>query len=133
MYLSTFPVGYSGSKPTVTKKITNCNKKRIPHVVEKKCHILFCSGEIDSSTCSRDLGVDDFSYKQQLANRIEVSLAHFCLVLFKVQNHCPCYLPFLWSETICVVFFCKFVQFFALILSIRLRVVIRHKSLRNPS
>ena len=64
VYLSTAPVGYSGSLSTVNE--TNCNKKvtlkkkshelhqlhsDVSHhdVLEEGCHLLYCSGEMGSS------------------------------------------------------------------------------------
>ena len=66
VYLSTHNVGYSGSLSTVNE--TNCQQKRsletahfqfrsdLSHhdVLEEGCHLLYCSGEMGSSTCSPD-------------------------------------------------------------------------------
>ena len=108
---------------------TNCNKKNITLkksyelisnsiqtcpttiVLEEGCHILYCCGEIGSSTCSPDSWCRRFFHRDS-SSKI-VSKFHKPIFASFVQSEIPLSLVsslFLWSETICMVFFCKFVQ-----------------------
>ena len=87
VFLSTHPVGYSGSLSTVNE--TNCNKKSIKQIYERTSNsiqtclttmrlkmnaIVFV--DLDGDALQLVLlvrGVDDFSSRQRLENQIEVS------------------------------------------------------------
>ena len=96
VYLSTPPVGYSGSPSTVNE--TNCNKERFELLEKtmltsnsiqtcpttmrlKKDTIVFV--DIDGDALQLVLltrGGNGFCERQQLENRIEASWAHLCLI-----------------------------------------------------
>ena len=87
VYLSTPPVGYSGSLSTVNDPITITkriliNFKNSYELISNSRSAIHCSvldGE-SLQLVSLIRGVDDFSERQQLENRIEVSQTHFCLI-----------------------------------------------------
>ena len=107
VYLSTLPVGYSGSPSIVNE--TNCNNQKITfkkilwahfqfhsdlshHDVLEECHILHCSGEIGSSTCSPDSRSRRFLIETAARKSDRSLMGTFLLDLFKVRYHCPWYL-----------------------------------------
>ena len=85
-------------------------------VLEEGCHLLYCSGEIGSSTCSPDSRCRRFLI-ETAALKSDRSFIGPCLPdLFKVRYHLSLVSsPFLWSKFTSMVFFCKFVQLFALL------------------
>ena len=85
-------------------------------VLEEGCHLLYCSGEIGSSTCSPDSRCRRFLI-ETAALKSDRSFIGPCLPdLFKVRYHLSLVSsPFLWSKFTSMVFFCKFVHLFALL------------------
>ena len=130
VYVSTPPVGKSGSPSTVNE--SNCNKKNTSKkilwahfqfhsdlsqqdVLEEGCHLLYCSGEMGSSTCSPDSRCRRFLIDSSSNIR---SKSHKPIFAWLVQNEIPFSLVssiFLLWEMIRMVFFCKFVHLFSLL------------------
>ena len=107
VYLSTLPVGYSGSLSTVNE--TNSNERGrlgeflwahfqfhsdLSHhdVLEEGCHLLYCSGEMGSSTCSPDSRWRRFLAETAARKSDRSFIGPFLPDLFKVRYHCPWYL-----------------------------------------
>ena len=129
VYLSTPSVGSSGSLSTANE--TNCNKRKITQkkwahfqfhsdlshhdVLEEGCHLLYCCGEIGSSTFSPDSRCRRFLTDS--SSKIG-SKFHRPIFAWLVQGELPLSFVtsmFFSSEMIRMVFFCKFVHLFALL------------------
>ena len=131
VYLSTPPVGYTGSTSTVNE--TNCNIKKnhfknlmrsfpihsdLSHhdVLEEGCHLLFCSGEMGSSTFSPDSWCRRFLIETAARKSDRSFIGPFFAWL--IQCEIPLSLvslKFLCIEMVRVIFFRKFVHLFALL------------------
>ena len=72
-------------------------------------------GEIGSSTWSPDSWCRRFLRETAARKSDRSFIGPFLRDLFKVRYHCPWYLLFPQSDTICMVFLCKFVSLFALL------------------
>ena len=131
VYLSTPPVGYSGSPSTVNE--TNCNKKvtfkkkyyelhqlqsDVSHneSLEEECHLLYCCGEIGSAISSPDSRWRRFFYRD-CSSKIW-SKSHWPVFAWLIQCEIPLSLvsfEFLCREMVRVILFCKFVHLYALL------------------
>ena len=133
------------TKPTVTKKsLKNAYELHQLHSdvshhesLEEGCHLLYCCGEIGSATCSPDSRWRRFLRETAARKSGRSRIGPVLPDLFKVRYHLSLVsFLFLWSETICMVFLCKFIPpLCTFVLSIRLRVAIHDRlgSLRNRS
>ena len=62
--------------------------------LEEECHLLYCSGEIGSSTCSPDSRCKRFLIETAAQKSDRSFTGSFLPALFKVRYHCPWYLFF---------------------------------------
>ena len=120
VYLSTHTVGYSGSLSTVNG--TNCNKKvtKKHHMssLPIRCHLLYFSGEMGSSTCSPDSRWRRFLRETAARKSGWSRIGAFLPDLFKVRYHCFWYsLNSSGERDDTYVFFWKFVLLWALLFS----------------
>ena len=142
VYLSTHPVGYSGSPSTVNE--TNCNKKdhlKFYHELhqfldvsqfhqeslEEECHLRYCWGGVGSATCLPDWWWRRLLRETAARKSDRSRIGAFLPDLFTVRYHCPWCLLDSSVEMVRVVFFCKFVHIFALARSSQFWVAIHDR------
>ena len=143
VYLSTLTVGYSRSLSTVndTKKVTQSKKTPFFELTSNSIqtcpttmrltmnHRLCWFGWRRSSTCSPDSWCKRFFIKTPAPKSDRSFIGPFLPAFVQSKIPLSFVSSLLWSEFVCVVFFCKFIPTLCtFVLSIRLRFVIHDKS-----